>query len=145
MITHTHTLPVQHREGSPNVQSDQVEDSALRGHEPTIDPSLVKVVNRMTRDAFLREDLMQEATIHFWTMKRQRPGETLSWYLQSCAFHLRHYLASGRSVDSLKRRALRVELTEEEEEKLSEWLRNDSGVIGQVEAREIVHQLSRAL
>jgi len=110
------------------------------GADPTNNLSLVKVVNRMTRDPFLREDLLQEATVHFWTMKRQRPRETLSWYLQSCVFHLRHYLAAGRSVDSLKRRAFRVEVAEEEE-----LFGADSCIIGQVEAREIVHQLSRAL
>ena len=139
----THGLLHGHQEVSPNVQPNQVEERAMIGPDPTKDPLLAKVVNRMTCDTFLREDLMQEATLHLWKMKRQRPGETLSWYLQSCAFRLRHYLASGRSVDSPKRRALQVELAEEAE--LLECLKTDSSVIGQVEAREIVHQLSRAL
>src|SRR5262245_56526440 len=97
------------------------------GSDLTKDSHLEKVVNRITRDPFLREDLMQEAAVHLWKIRQQLPDKTLSWYLQSCAFHLRHYLASGRSVDSPKRRALRVDVTEEKE--LSETLRADNAVI----------------
>src|SRR6266498_3709358 len=105
---------------------------------------LGKVVNRMTEDPFLREDLMQEAIIHFWKMENQKPGQTLSWYLQSCSFHMRHCLTSGRSVDSRKRRAFRIELPEDEE--LRDLLLRpmaENPVVAQVAAREIVQLLSR--
>jgi RNA polymerase sigma factor (sigma-70 family) len=129
---------------SANVKPEIQDKERVTIEWESIRESLVRIVNRMTRDPFLRDDLMQEATIHFWKVERARPGETASWYIQSCSFHLRHYLASGRSVDSLKRRALQVELAEEEE-RLSESVVTDVCVIGQVQAREIVHQLSRVL
>src|SRR5262249_34431706 len=56
-----------------------------------------------------RDDLIQEGLIHLWLSQRQRPGQSTSWYLQGCRFHLQHYLEVGRSVDSHKRRAKRVE------------------------------------
>src|SRR6267142_2638164 len=67
--------------------------------------SLVRMVRKLTANAALREDLLQEALIHLWLTETRRPGQTRSWYRQSCKYHLLHYLASGRSVDSGKRRA----------------------------------------
>ena len=46
---------------------------------------------------------MQVCRIHLWRLEIERPSQTRSWYLQSCRFHLQHWLASGRSVDSRKR------------------------------------------
>jgi DNA-directed RNA polymerase specialized sigma24 family protein len=132
------------RLSSDVAQEIQDKDRVTTGWD-SIRESLSRIVNGMTRDPFLRDDLMQEATIHFWKMERERPGETPSWYLQSCTFHLRHYMGSGRSVDSPKRRSLQVELAEDEEEKLSASAGADVCVIGQVQAREIVRQLSRVL
>src|SRR5882724_11470942 len=66
--------------------------------------SLVRMVRRMTVNLALREDLLQEALIHLWLTEARRPSQTKSWYLQSCKYHLLHYLAAGRSVDSGKRR-----------------------------------------
>ena len=56
----THGLPHGHQEVSPNVQPNQVEERAMIGPDPTKDPLLAKVVNRMTCDTFLREDLMHQ-------------------------------------------------------------------------------------
>src|SRR4030095_15479947 len=81
--------------------------------QPTVRKQLVGIVNPLTGDCCLREDLMQEAMIHLWKVEGERPGQTLSWYLQSCSFHLRHYLASGRSIDSSKRCSLQIELPED--------------------------------
>src|SRR5258708_3403451 len=67
--------------------------------------ALAGMVRRMTSNATLRQDLLQEALVHQWLTQSRRPGQTRSWYLQSCKFHLQHYLASGRSIDSAKRRA----------------------------------------
>jgi hypothetical protein len=73
-----------------------VEDSLMR-------ESLKQIVAGLTRDQVLRPDLMQECLIHLWKLESEKPGHTRSWYLQSCRFHVQHWLASGRSVDSLKR------------------------------------------
>ncbi len=66
--------------------------------------SLARMIRRLTGNGALRDDLLQEALIHLWTMELARSGQTRSWYLQSCKYHLQHYLAGGRSVDSAKRR-----------------------------------------
>ena len=113
---------------------------------PTTKKSLAGVVNRLTGDRCLREDLMQEAMVHFWKVERERPGQTLSWYLQSCTFHLRHYLASGRSIDSSKRRSLQIELPEDEEMLNGlGWAPTENSVPAQVSARECMHLLPRYL
>jgi DNA-binding CsgD family transcriptional regulator len=62
-----------------------------------------KIANGFTKNAALQEDLQQEAMIHAWRVETDKPDRTRSWYLQSCRFHLQHWLALGRSVDSLKR------------------------------------------
>jgi DNA-directed RNA polymerase specialized sigma24 family protein len=65
--------------------------------------SLQQIVAVSTRDRGLHQDLMQECLIHLWRLESEKPGHTRSWYLQNCRFHVQHWLASGRSVDSLKR------------------------------------------
>jgi DNA-binding CsgD family transcriptional regulator len=40
--------------------------------------------------------------VHLWIIHTRRPGQTRSWYLRSCKFHLMHYLAAGRSIDSFR-------------------------------------------
>lgn len=62
-----------------------------------------RIVNGFTKNVALQEDLVQEAMIHAWRIETEKPDRTRSWYLQSCRFHLQHWLALGRSVDSLKR------------------------------------------
>ena len=64
---------------------------------------LRRIVTRFTADRVLQDDLMQECLIRIWRLESEEPGRTRSWYLQNCRFHLQHWLASGRSVDSLKR------------------------------------------
>lgn len=64
---------------------------------------LKKVVCAISKDAVLQDDLMQEALFHLWKTEVAKPRRKLSWYLQSCWFHLHHWLAAGRSVDSPKR------------------------------------------
>ena len=62
-----------------------------------------RIVNGFTKNAVLQEDLQQEAMIHAWKIEMEKPDRTRSWYLQSCRFHLQHWLVLGRSVDSMKR------------------------------------------
>ena len=64
---------------------------------------LRRIVAQFTADKALQEDLMQECLIRIWRLESEEPGRTRSWYLQNCRFHVQHWLASGRSVDSLKR------------------------------------------
>lgn len=66
--------------------------------------TLWKIAASVVGNRSLQEDLFQEALIHFWVTQEQRPGQSLSWYLQSCRFHLLNHLNRGGSLDSLKRR-----------------------------------------
>ncbi len=105
------------------------------------------MIEKITPNPALREDLLQEASIHFWLTEARRPGQTKSWYLQSCKFHLQHYLASGRSVDSFKRRRGQLELASEAEEWRVFPEQADSGdsVLTVVCTRELISLLSRRL
>lgn len=108
---------------------------------------LGKIVVRLTSNPALREDLMQEALIHLWQVQEQQPGQTKNWYLQNCRFHLLHYLALGRSVDSPKRRASQVHPPEQDEDS-DNWLDRFEGpdsVLQDVSARDILNSLSRLL
>ena len=75
--------------------------------------ALVRMVRKVSANGALRDDLLQEALLHLWVTEISRPGQTRSWYLQSCKFHLLHYLAAGRSVDSAKRRNGQTRLDED--------------------------------
>src|SRR5215470_9719244 len=109
--------------------------------------SLVRMVRRMTVNSALREDLLQEALIHLWLTETRRPGQTKSWYLQSCKYHLLHYLASGRSVDSAKRRGgqLEVSMDLEDREMLLERPDHGDSVFTWVSARDIISLLTPQL
>src|SRR6266481_8382626 len=109
--------------------------------------SLVRMVRRMTVNLALREDLLQEALIHLWLTEARRPSQTKSWYLQSCKFHMLHYLASGRSVDSAKRRAGQWQSADEPDGPNGFIDEMDSGnsVFASVSARDIISLLSPQL
>jgi DNA-directed RNA polymerase specialized sigma24 family protein len=109
--------------------------------------SLAQVIYRMTSDPTLRDDLMQEALVHLWLMETRRPGQTKSWYLHSCKFHLQHYLAAGRSIDSAKRRDGQLLPPEDGDQHLSFPDQADSGdtVFNSVSARELIILLSGQL
>jgi RNA polymerase sigma factor (sigma-70 family) len=111
---------------------------------------LSKIVIRMTSNPALREDLMQEALIHLWQVQEQRPGQAESWYLQNCRYHLQHYLASGRSVDSPKRSSSQVHAHESGEDGV-EWLDRltslepRDAVVADVSARDMLEAMSKLL
>src|SRR2546429_3909296 len=109
--------------------------------------SLVRMVRRLTANRTLREDLLQEALVHLWVTEIARAGQTRSWYLQSCKYHLLHYLAAGRSVDSSKRRAGQWQSADETEEPNGFIDEADSGnsVFASVSARDIISLLSPQL
>src|SRR6266568_6200152 len=109
--------------------------------------SLVRMVRRMTANSALREDLLQEALIHLWLTEARRPSQTKSWYLQSCKYHLLHYLASGRSVDSGKRRAGQLQPAGDFDEwdTVAEEADSGNSVLTWVSARDIIALLSPQL
>ena len=105
--------------------------------------SLRRLVTRLTWNRSLQQDLLQEALIHLWLIETRRPGQTISWYLQSCRFHLQHYLSSGRSIDSAKRRAGQVDPQDPldtEETETSEDL-----LFSEVSTRDLIELLSQHL
>lgn len=65
--------------------------------------TLRKMIGTISHNPSVQEELLQEALIHLWKVEMDKPGRTQSWYVQSCWFHLQHWLAAGRSVDSPKR------------------------------------------
>ena len=65
---------------------------------------LWQICGRFSSEPEVQADLMQECLIHLWRTERARPNQTRSWYLQSCRFHIQHWLSAGRSVDNLRRK-----------------------------------------
>jgi DNA-directed RNA polymerase specialized sigma24 family protein len=76
---------------------------------------LSRMVRNLTSNATLHDDLMQEALTHLWLEESRLPGQTQSWYVQSCKFHVQHCLQAGRSIDSGKRREGHVPISYQEE------------------------------
>ena len=112
--------------------------------EPTAKEHLSRIVQRVSRNPSWHDDLMQEGIIHLWRIETQKPGHTLSWYLQSCLFHLMNRLGAGRSADSVKRQHCLDSLSAQGENFLPE-IAGDSSVLSDVSAREIVMLLTHVL
>jgi RNA polymerase sigma factor (sigma-70 family) len=108
---------------------------------------LGRMVVRLAANATLREDLMQEALIHLWQVQEQNPGQTRYWYVQNCRFHVLHYLASGRSVDSFKRRNGQVHPREQSdgEADLLDTFESSDTLVEDISARDIIFLLSKRL
>jgi len=111
--------------------------------DPHTHELLSRIVFRLSADAVLREDLMQEALVHLWLLEERRPGQSQSWYLQNCKFHLQNFISAGRSVDSPKRKRGKVSLSGGDD-KIEELVSNadDNAMFAQVSARDIVALLS---
>lgn len=71
---------------------------------------LREVASRLTSDAELQKDLLQEMLIHLLRVQTDLPNRTMSWYIKSCEFRARNYLKHGRSIDSIKRARNRIPL-----------------------------------
>jgi RNA polymerase sigma factor (sigma-70 family) len=108
---------------------------------------LGRIVSRIRSDPTLRSDLMQEGLIHLWQIQEEKPGQTRSWYLQNCHFHLLHYLGEGRSVDSLKRRNLQVQADagNDEEDGLWDSIAGPDAGMAEVSARDMLCALGKEL
>src|SRR5437868_14608857 len=111
--------------------------------EVTIRDRLGRLVQKITSNPGLWDDLLQEALIHLWIIEARRPGQTTSWYLHSCKFHLLHYLASGRSIDSIKRRDGQIDFEAEADYDVEAGTADL--VLSSVCARELITLLSRQL
>jgi DNA-directed RNA polymerase specialized sigma24 family protein len=112
--------------------------------DPHTHELLSRIVYRLTADAVLHEDLMQEALVHLWLLEERKPGQSQSWYLQSCKFHLQNFISAGRSVDSPKRKRGKVSLSDGDDqiEEMVTGFDGDSVMFAQVSARDIVTSLS---
>jgi len=86
--------------------------------DPSVRSSIAGIAGALTHDPHLREDLIQQAFLHFLIQEQLRPGQTRSWYLQSCRYFLQNYILGGRSLDALKPcgRAVEIIVTTDEEE-----------------------------
>jgi DNA-binding CsgD family transcriptional regulator len=111
---------------------------------------LSKVVSRLTSQPDLREDLIQEALIHLWLIQERQPGQSESWYLQSCRYHLQHLLVAGRSVDSLKRRAGNAQISHADPDDPSllpveEALESGDPMLAEISVRDMISTMSQRL
>lgn len=59
------------------------------------------------------EDFFQEGTIHLWSVENATPGQSVSWYMQSCSHYLADLARQGRSVDAAKRAHLLLSIEQE--------------------------------
>jgi DNA-directed RNA polymerase specialized sigma24 family protein len=109
---------------------------------------LKKIVFKITADAALHDDLTQEALVHLWLREKQRPGQTQSWYLQSCRLFLQNYLRNGRSVSSTRHRknlGSAIELEDLAGENTEGESVSCGSVVALVSAREIISLLAKWL
>jgi DNA-directed RNA polymerase specialized sigma24 family protein len=123
------------------------ESSVNAVDHPSIQKTLLCIVITLEHNSSLQDDLLQEALIHFWLIQRQRTGQSLSWYLQSCRFHLLNHLSRGRSVDAWKRRHARHVLQEEcdPENTLTFDVASDDTLMGSVTARDLIEVISQRI
>jgi RNA polymerase sigma factor (sigma-70 family) len=84
-------------------------------HCPAIQAQIRAIAQAATADKNLHDDLFQEACLHFWQSQLHRPGQTRSWYLQSCQFHLINLFKSGWSLDAPRRKHQRCAIEDESE------------------------------
>lgn len=108
---------------------------------------LGRIIAHVSTDPACQDDLMQEGLIHLWQIEEQTPAQTLSWYLQSCRFRLRHYLAKGRSVDSWKRRQQRIAFSHQEDDEAGPPLPHtgNSTPMAETSARDMFRLLQQRL
>ncbi len=109
---------------------------------PKVNAELRGIVRRTTTDVQLHEELFQQGHLHLLRKRALQPGQTLSWYLDSCACHLLNYLGQGRSIDSLKHRSNRyIHDPSEDSGDGPVHVAPDADVVSLVSAKEILDQL----
>ena len=115
--------------------------------EPAVLKALLRMVITLEENVHAREDLLQEALVHLWSSERQHPGQRRSWYLQRVKFYLHHFRASGRSLDSPKRRGAQAAFADDCDGR-DDWLDSldfDEGIMSEVNAHEIIDLLLNRL
>jgi DNA-directed RNA polymerase specialized sigma24 family protein len=124
-------------------------DLVLGNAAPSFLNVLQKMIGGVTADFALQQDLMQECRIHLWRIQRkgEHPGQTRSWYLQNCRFHVQHFLSAGRSLDSMKRagEARRVVINWSSDDPVPDVLHTNGELFEAVSARDMVLTLQRHL
>ena len=108
---------------------------------------LWRMTARLTSDHHLRQDLMQDGLVHLWKIELHHPGNTTSWYLQSCEFHLRNVLRHGRSLDSPRRKGhfgISLSILSSILEDLIQF-RYEECIVSEVHQAEIIRELSSQL
>jgi RNA polymerase sigma factor (sigma-70 family) len=123
------------------------ESSATLIEDPALQASLRCIIAGVSANATLQEDLMQESLVHLWKVECDNPGQTKSWYLQSCRFHVQHWLAAGRSLDSPKRAQAdkRIVLDADESEAALPEYHTNGEVFEVVSFRDVVSTLTKHL
>ena len=123
------------------------ESSVAVSDDPSLQLSLHCIIGRLGRNTALQEDLMQESLVHLWKLQSNKPGQTRSWYLQSCQFHARNWLTAGRSVDSPKRAQAvqRIVLDENESETALAEYHTNGELFETVSFRDLIWTLAKHL
>jgi RNA polymerase sigma factor (sigma-70 family) len=102
------------------------------------------MIHRLSTNPHLQQDLIQECCLRLWRLQSQQPGQSASWYVQSCRFHIHHYLSRGRSVDSPKRRnaEMAISITGDRQELPVDWEPAREELIELVSVRDIMATLA---
>jgi len=109
--------------------------------------TLRRIVSRLSADPALQQDMLQECLTCLWKSESNIPGQTLSWYLQRCRFHVQHWLFLGRSVDSPKRAgsANRIAVGWDDTEPALDDYHTNGELLDTVCVRDLVVTLARHL
>jgi len=119
------------------MQAEQ--EQGLLTDEPAVRKALLQIVITLEDNFHTRQDLLQEALVYFLSRELQYPGQLLNWYLQGVKFHLQHLRASGRSLDSSKRRAAQAAFADNRDgwDQWRDILEFDEGIMSEVNAHDI--------
>src|SRR5437016_926917 len=120
----------------------------MLGEELQFQERLWGVIRKSKAPLNMHDDLHQIALVHVLEIESKEPGQTVSWYLDSCKRHLGDYLKKGRSVDAPKRRHLACAPPETDEDSngwTPEGFIAKECVLAAVSAADLVSHLSARL
>ena len=111
--------------------------------DPVVEATLRRIVAGLEANPDRQKDLLQEALVHLWSEEQRYPGQRLSWYLQSCKFHLLHLHISGKSLDSPKHTCAQVAFPDNYagQEEWPDTLEFDEGIMSEVNAHDVLSLL----
>ena len=109
---------------------------------PEVRAELLAIARQATSDPQLHEDFCQEALLNLIRKETLEPGQTVSWYLQNCDFHVMDYLGQGRSIDAFKRHSYReIESSFEGNDGGTQYVAPGADVVSTVSAKDILDLL----